>query len=67
MLNNHNKKKLNDNVFEEIKSTEAEMENHFFISGGKDWSRLNYQFMVLSRKTHTIFRETTIRSHLMTL
>ena len=36
MLNNHNKKKLNDNVFEEIKSTEAEMENHFFISGGKD-------------------------------
>ena len=51
MLNNHNKKKLNDNVFEEIKSTEAEMENHF----------------LLSRKTHTIFRETTIRSHLMTL
>ena len=67
MLNNRNNKKLNDNVFEEIKTIEAEVENHFFISGRKNWSRLNYQLMVLSRKTHTIFRATTIRSHLMTL
>ena len=37
-LNNHDKTKFNDSVFENIKIIETEGEINSFISGGKDWS-----------------------------
>ena len=49
VLNNHDKAKFNDRVFEDIKSLKQKGKNNSFISGRKDWSQLNYQLMFLSR------------------
>ena len=49
VLNNHDKAKFNESVFEDIKIIETEGKNNSFISGRKDWSQLNYQLMLLSR------------------
>ena len=37
-LNNHDKTKFNDSVFENVKIIETEGKINSFISGGKDWS-----------------------------
>ena len=38
VLNNHDKTKFNDSVFENVKIIETEGKINSFISGGKDWS-----------------------------
>ena len=50
VLNNHDKAKFNDRVFEDIKIIDQQKgKNNSFIFGGKDWSQLSYQLMFLSR------------------
>ena len=48
LLDNHDERKFNDSVFEDIKIIVAEGENNSLISGRKGSSQRNYKLMLLS-------------------
>ena len=63
VLNNHDKAKFNDRVFEDIKIIETEGKNNSLISGRKDWSQLNNTRATIARHKTCFILWRTIVTH----